>query len=94
LAAATFGALAAGVRYEKGEGGRGLDAFLELGAGDRVRLGMIACETGPKTANLQLGLFRGTASGTAPELARLWDAKDGAALDLQVCTAGRCEDRR
>lgn len=83
-------ALAANVFLQKGEGGVGLDALLELS--DQFKLAMIGCRNVGAVQRLQLGLYvRG--DKLPPELKKIEDGKEDNELASYVCTNNICEER-
>lgn len=83
--------LAANVFLQKGEGGVGLDALLELS--DQFNLAMIGCRNVGAVQRVQLGLYvRG--DKLPPELQKIEDRKEDDELALYLCTNEVCEERR
>ena len=80
-------------KIEKGEGGRGLDAWLELD-GPRLALGMIGCRKDVGRFNVQFGLSVGRGGQAAPELKVLEGSERVQTIDLPVCLNGSCEKLR
>lgn len=83
-------ALAANVFLQKGEGGVGLDALLELS--DQFNLAMIGCRNVGAVQRIQLGLYVG-GDKLPPELKRIEGGKDDEELAAYVCTNDICEER-
>lgn len=82
---------AAKVYLQKGEGGAGLDALLELGEPDQFNLAMIGCRDFGKTQKVQLGLYVNR-DKSLPELERVGNQKDEE-LDLYLCVNEICEEQ-
>lgn len=86
--------LGTNVFLQKGEGGVGLDALLELS--DQFNLAMIGCRNVGAVQRVQLGLYvRG--DKLPPELQGLehkTDNKEDDELALYLCTNEICEERR
>lgn len=82
--------LAANVFLQKGEGGVGLDALLELS--DQFKLAMIGCRNVGAVQRVQLGLYvRG--DKLPPELKKIEDGNEDNELASYVCTNDICEER-
>jgi hypothetical protein len=82
---------AAGVYFQKGDGGVGMDASVPLDNSDQLSLAMINCRRVGRDIKVQLGLYV-RASKPLSELALIANRKE-AKLDLSVCVNERCEMR-
>jgi hypothetical protein len=82
---------AANVYLQKGEGGAGLDALLELGEPDQFNLALIGCRNVGTSQRVQLGLYPG-GDKLPSELERIGNHKDEE-LSLYLCTNEICEER-
>lgn len=82
--------LAANVFLQRGEGGVGLDALLELS--DQFKLAMIGCRNVGAVQRVQLGLYVG-GDTLPPELKKIKDGKEDNELASYVCTNDICEER-
>ncbi len=86
--------IAANVYVQKGEGGVGLDAWLEMDESDLLSLAMIDCRKSAKGLNVQLGLYPQSNKDLPPELKRLLYRENGEQTDLFVCINQFCEERK
>jgi len=91
-------ALAANVYFQRGEGGAGLDAWVELGKNNRLTLAIMGCTKGGNKINASLGLYVDGRAKLSPELEKLRQAEDkakleedNAQLELDLCMNGACE---
>ena len=76
----------------KGEGGAGLDAWLELGDSKQLTLGMVACRVRRDRLELQLALSVGGEDNVSSDLKKLKSVADGETQQLDVCMNGICEE--
>ncbi|MDI1265724.1 MAG: hypothetical protein PS018_20955 [bacterium] len=81
------------VFIRKGEGGAGLDAWVELGDSRQLTLGLVGCRIKRNTRDLQLILSVSNATEVSPDLKKLVSVVDGATQELDVCVNGICEGR-
>jgi hypothetical protein len=88
---------AATVYLQKGEGGAGLDAWLEMDEANQLTLFM-GCQSSSdrRRMTIQLGLYPG--KNASSELRKLWpedvsEAANGQKLNLFVCLNSICEER-
>lgn len=82
---------AANVYIQKGEGGVGLDAALELSETEKFSLALIGCRNVGKSQRVQLGLYVG-AGNPPPEFQSIIEHKEES-LSLYLCTNEVCEER-
>jgi hypothetical protein len=87
-------ALAANVYFQKGEGGAGLDAWIELAKNNQLILAIMGCTKGGNKINASLGLYPDRNKRLSPELEKLRQAEDKAQLELDLCMNGACEKRQ
>lgn len=88
----TGSALAEDVRFEKGEGGNGNDAYLPLSLSGDLSLAMIGCRKAGRSASLQLGLYVSAKDATPSELKQIAKQSDNK-LRFDVCSNRTCENK-
>src|SRR5262249_47567998 len=74
-------ALAAYVQFKTGEGGAGLDAWVQLGNNNRLILAIMGCTKGGNKLNASVGLFVDGRTKLSPELVKLRQVEDKARLE-------------